>query len=111
MSEPREELAQARQLGRFQAERLDAALRAAEQSEREMIFARLLWDGIGADPAALAMSGGSGGEAGGSVAAGASEVWRLQQDIQRLAAYHQAVQRSRAWRVVQWLRRPFGRAW
>ena len=116
MSEQREELAQARQLGRLKAEQLDAALRATEQRERELRFVRLLWDGMNADPAALAMAGDvgdAGGDAGGrgSLGAGSAEVFRLRQDVERLAAFHQAVQRSRAWRVVQWVRRPFGRAW
>lgn len=107
-SERREDLEQAAQLGRLQAERLDAELRAAEQREREIRLSRLAWEGIGAEPAgpALALEGGEGGHA-----ANAAEVWRLRQDVERLAAFHQAVQRSRAWRLIQWARRPFGRAW
>src|SRR5436853_348336 len=105
-SERREDLEQAAQLGRLKAERLDAELRAAEQREREIRLSRMVWEGSGAEPAgppALAFEGGGGG--------GAAEIWRLRQDVERFAAFHQAVQRSRAWRLVQWARRPFGRAW
>jgi hypothetical protein len=117
MSEQREDLRQAEELGRLKAERLDAALRTAERRERELLFASLVWDGNGAEPAAGAA--GSGGAAGGADGTGggrswdngAAEVWRLRQDVERLAAFHQAVQRSRAWRLVQSLRRPLGRAW
>ena len=35
----------------------------------------------------------------------------LRQDVERLAAFHQAVLHSRAWQLIQWARRPFGRAW
>jgi hypothetical protein len=116
MNEPRgEDLLQAEQLGRLKAERLDADLRAAEQRERELCLARLVWEGAGGELAAPALSGGGGGGLGGSWGGGegasTSEVWRLRQDVERLAAFHQAVQRSRAWRLVQWLRRPLGRAW
>jgi hypothetical protein len=108
MSEQREDLLQAEQLGRLKAERLDAALRAAEQRERELCFARLVWDGAEAHPASALASGGGRGDGDG---AGSAEVWRLRQDVERLAAFHLAVQRSRAWRLVQSVRRPFGRAW
>ena len=100
MSEQREELAQARQLGCLKAERLDQKLRAAEQRERELRLARLAWDGLADEPVP-----------GRAAEACAGEVWRLRQDVARLAAFHQAVLRSRAWRLVQLLRRPFGRAW
>ncbi len=108
MSEPQEDLLQAEQLGRLKAERLDARLRAAEQRERELCFARLVWNGAEANPVAALASGGGRGDGDG---AGSAEVWRLRQDVERLTAFHQAVQRSRAWRLVQAVRRPFGRAW
>lgn len=94
-----DELALARQAGRLEAEAFDRALRDAEQREREERLGRLAWEAAGET-------------LGDGLAAGAPEaVWRLQQDVARLAAFHQAVQRSRAWRLVQWARRPFGRAW
>jgi hypothetical protein len=93
---------QARQLGRLKAERLDLALRREEQRERERRLARLTWDGGGEELPLL--QGDEGSFAG-------AETWRLQQDVERLAAFHGAVLRSRAWRLVQLMRRPFGRAW
>jgi broad specificity phosphatase PhoE len=94
-------LEQARQLGRLKAERLDLTLRREEQRERERRFARLAWDGGGEE---LPTPYGESDPAMG-------EVWRLRQDVERLAAFHGAVLRSRAWRLVQLARRPFGRAW
>ena len=99
MSEQPEELARARELGRLKAEALEHELRAAEQREREGRRARLAWN-VDGDPLAELEPR----------AANTGEVWRLQQEIERLAAFHQAVLRSRSWRVLQWLRRPFGRA-
>lgn len=94
-----DELALARRAGRLEAEAFDRALCDAEQREREERLGRLAWEAAGeALPDGLAF--------------GAPEsLWRLQQDVARLAAFHQAVLRSRAWRLVQWARRPFGRAW
>ena len=113
MNEQREDLRQAEELGRFKAERLDAALRTAERRERELCFAGLVWgEGASGSPALAAAAAGDGGRAQGrDDGAIGVEVWRLRQDVERLAAFHQAVQRSRAWRLVQTLRRPFGRAW
>jgi hypothetical protein len=39
------------------------------------------------------------------------DVEQLEREIERLAAFESAVLRSRAWRLIQALRRPFGRAW
>ncbi len=105
-SERREDLGQAEQLGRLKAEKLDAELRAAEQREREIRLSRLAWEGMDGEPAGPAAFAPAALEGG-----NAAEIWRLRQDVERLAAFHQAVQRSRAWRLVQWARRPFGRAW
>ena len=110
MSEQREDLRQAEELGRLKAERLDTALRTAERRERELRFASLVWEGNGAEPPALAPESGTG-NGGRGWDGSTAELWRLRQDVERLAAFHQAVQRSRAWRLVQSLRRPFGRAW
>jgi hypothetical protein len=85
---------------------LDLTLCAQEQRERELRLVRFAEDG---EEAALAWDAGDAGDAGDLPAA--TEVWRLQQDVERLASFHQAVLRSRAWRLVQWARRPFGRAW
>jgi len=101
-NERQDQLEQARQLGRLKAEQLDLTLRRGEQRERERRFARLAWDGGGEEPSAP-----EGDESRPALA----EIWRLQQDVERLAAFHRAVLHSRAWRLVQLLRRPFGRAW
>ncbi|HZF10724.1 MAG TPA: hypothetical protein VFE33_18200 [Thermoanaerobaculia bacterium] len=102
MNERDDGLEQARQLGRLRAERLDLTLRAEEQREREIRLARFAWDPGSEEPA---LSGDEG-----DLPAGA-EVWRLRQEVERLAAFHQAVLHSRAWQLIQWARRPFGRAW
>lgn len=94
------DLDEARRLGRLEAESLDLRLRELEAREREE---RLGHAAFGSDE---------------SVATGADPakdsswtVWRLQQENQRLAEFQRAVVNSKAWRVVQALRRPFGRAW
>jgi hypothetical protein len=112
MSEQREDLSQAEELGRLKAERLDAALRTAERRERELCLARLVWDSAGPlAPVVDSLGGLSGARNDGWEGASAAEMYRLRQDVERLAAFHQAVLRSRAWRLVQSLRRPLGRAW
>jgi hypothetical protein len=102
MNEPQDELEQARELGRLKGERLDLALRLEEQREREARFVHLAGEG---DPTAPSLP-----EKGAELV-GKSEVWRLQQEIERLSAFHQAVLHSRAWQLIQWVRRPFGRVW
>lgn len=98
MPATQDELALAREAGRLEAEAFDRALRDTEAREREERLGRLAWEAADRD---------STGEA----APGAETVWRLQQDVARLAAFHRAVLHSRAWRAIQWARRPFGRAW
>ena len=98
-NERQDELEQARQLGRLKAERLDLTLRRKEERERERRFAHLAWGGE--EPPAPQDD----------PRPAVAETWRLQQEVERLAAFHRAVLHSRAWRIVQLLRRPFGRAW
>jgi hypothetical protein len=94
------ELAQARRLGRLEAEAVDRRCREHEQRERE---ARL---------AAVALGGGSGVavlvERGG---ASPAELARLRSQVDSLGAFHASLLRSRSWRLLQALRRPFGRTW
>jgi hypothetical protein len=104
MPATQDELALAREAGRLEAEAFDRALRDAEVREREERLGRLAWDAAGEGPREAA-------DAGAAPVVTAETVWRLQQDIARLAAFHHAVLRSRAWRLIQWARRPFGRAW
>ena len=101
MPATQDELALAREAGRLEAEAFDRALREAEAREREERLGRLAWE---------AADVGARGDAEGAPA-GSETLWRLQQDVARLAAFHQAVLRSRSWRLLQWARRPFGRAW
>jgi hypothetical protein len=109
MPATQDELALAREAGRLEAEAFDRALREAEAREREERLGRLAW--LAADAAGAAPAASSGRESAEAGPAGAETVWRLQQDVARLAAFHQAVLRSRSWRLLQWARRPFGRAW
>lgn len=89
-----------RTLGRMEAERFEAALRAQESREREDRLSRLAW---GSDDVGHILAAG-GGES-------SAVVRRLQQDVERLAGFHHAVLHSKAWRVIQRLRRVVGRAW
>lgn len=97
---PTDEIDEARRLGRLEAERYDLTLREREGREREERLVRLA---VGAEDswetAAPLLNDSS------------STVWRLQQDNERLAEFHRAVVNSKAWRLIQALRRPFGRAW
>lgn len=91
---------EARRLGRLEGERFDLELREAERRAREERLSRIAF---GAEP-----DGAPGRE---SEPESSATVTRLQRDVQRLAAFHDAVLRSKAWRVIQALRRPFGRSW
>jgi hypothetical protein len=97
---PSDGLAEARRLGCLEAESYDLTLREREGREREERLVQLA-SGADApwDSAAPAVHDSS------------STVWRLQQENQRLAEFQRAVVNSRAWRLVQSLRRLFGRAW
>jgi len=97
MPATQDELALARQAGRLEAEVFDRRLREVEQRERE--------ERLGL----LALETGEENLERAHPAPGS--IQRLEQDVARLAAFHQAVLRSRAWRLVQWARRPLGRAW
>jgi hypothetical protein len=101
MSATQDELALAREAGRLEAEAFDRALREVEAREREERLGRIVWEAAGGVEAVQVERN----------AAAPETVWRLQQDVARLAAFHQAVLRSRSWRLLQWARRPFGRAW
>ena len=88
----------ARTFGRLEADRLDGELRLREGQAREERLSRLV---LGAgDMEAVADSGVS-----------SSTAHRLQAEIERLAKFNSSILRSRGWRLLQALRRPFGRAW
>lgn len=99
MEMPREMLDDARLRGRSEAETFDRELRDREQRQREARLTRLAWGAV--DPEDPPFEQG----------AGSAVVWRLQQDVERLAAFHRAVLNSRAWRLIQIGRRLVGRAW
>jgi hypothetical protein len=95
----------ARLRGRTEAETFDRDLREQELLEREDRLTRLAWGVEDQEPLA-AWTSDRGGPSGGS-----DVVWRLQQDVERLAAFHNAVLKSKAWKLIQIARRPFGRSW
>lgn len=95
-----DELAEAQRLGRLEAERLDLGLREAEGREREERLARMVLTGEAEGPDLSFEDGGS-----------SATIGRLRQDVERLAGFHQAVVSSRAWWLIQALRRLVGRAW
>ncbi len=37
--------------------------------------------------------------------------WQIERQLELFHEFHRALSRSRAWRLVQALRRPFGRDW
>ena len=92
---------EAEDCGELEARAFDLRLRALESREREDRLTRLVAErpDLAATPA---LSHGG---------ANHPEVERLRREIGLLAEYHQALLRSKGWRLVQTLRRPFGRAW
>jgi hypothetical protein len=93
------DLREARRLGQLEAEAFERHLRARESVELQDRLSRLA---CGADDTAVDTP---------ILRESSLEVLRLQREIERLASFHQAVLHSRAWTLVQQLRRPFGRAW
>jgi hypothetical protein len=95
----------ARLRGRTEAETFDRELRERELRDREARLTRLAWGAEDQDPLAPLTSdrGGQGTDS--------AVVWRLQQDVERLAGFHNAVLKSKAWKMIQLARRPFGRSW
>ncbi len=100
--EPPEPPTLAEHCGRLEAERFDLDLRERELREREDRLTRLASGGD--DTVAVAVAGLGPRES--------SELYlRMQRDLEQLSAFHQAVVRSKAWKLIQAVRRPFGRAW
>ncbi|HYG61644.1 MAG TPA: hypothetical protein VEL74_03615 [Thermoanaerobaculia bacterium] len=95
----------ARLRGRTEAETFDRELRERELRDREARLTRLAWGAEDQDPLAALTSERTDRSGGSDV------VWRLQQDVERLAGFHNAVLRSKAWKLIQLARRPFGRSW
>jgi uncharacterized protein involved in type VI secretion and phage assembly len=93
-----ESLRRARELGRRDAETFALRLERQEQQERETRLARLAWRPRRREEE------WADGEA-------SLRVVQLEGRIHELNSYVQAVESSTPWRVIQWVRRLFGRAW
>jgi len=100
MADDRHGLTSERQLGYEQGEGFDRHLREREHAEREERLSRLAW-GVGEAEDAL------------DTAPLPPELSTLQlrNDFERFRSFHDAVQKSRAWRLAQRLRAVVGRAW
>jgi hypothetical protein len=88
----------ARAQGRAEGERFDRRLREREGRAREELLGQRL---LAADDPLQAtdLAPVAGGDA------------QLRRQLESLREFHAAVVRSRSWRLLQALRRPFGRAW
>jgi len=95
-----DDLDSARHQGRLEAAVFDSRLRAVEEAERKYRDARLVLERADGEPTVRPV-----------VQADAAIVERLRRNIDQLAEFQLAVNRSRAWRLIQMLRRIVGRAW
>jgi hypothetical protein len=116
---------EARDDGRMEAESFDLRLRALESREREDRLTRLVADGPGAGVPVATDTSSAAIErlqeeirllrqsllAATAEPAESVVIERLQRQLTVLADFQSALGRSKAWRVLQALRRPFGRAW
>ncbi|MFL6198291.1 MAG: hypothetical protein ACJ76J_03860 [Thermoanaerobaculia bacterium] len=95
-----DETLEAEKCGELEARAFELRLRQLESREREDRLTRLVAErpDLAASPAAPA-------------APSVSEIERLQREVTLLADFQQAVLRSKGWRAVQLLRRPFRRSW
>ena len=87
--------------GELEARAFDSRLRELESREREDRLTRLVAERP--DLSSFPASPPGGADPG--------QMDRLQREVAMLAEYQLAVARSRGWRLLQVLRRPFGRAW
>lgn len=92
---------EAERCGELEAKDFDSRLRELESRERQDRLTRLVAERP--DLAAFPAPPPGGADA--------AQMERLQREVALLADYHLAVARSKGWRVLQALRRPFGRAW
>jgi hypothetical protein len=86
-----------RREGRCAGEAYERRLRAFEAQERSVHVARILRR-TPSEPAAPASPA-------------QVDSWRLERELELFHDFHRALSRSRAWRLVQALRRPLGRDW
>ena len=90
-----------KRFGELEAKAFDARLRELESREREDRLTRLVAERPDLSSFPASPPGG----------ADPAQMDRLQREVAMLAEYHHAVARSKGWRLLQALRRPFGRAW
>lgn len=95
-----DDITTAKDAGTMEAQSFDLRLRVLEAHERGDRLVRLVSErpDLAAAPAPFQIND-------------AFVVARLEQQVQSLAGFQRAVLRSKGWRLVQTLRRPFGRAW
>ncbi len=93
--------ADAERFGRLEGEGFDADLREIERRERENLLGQT----------AVAEGGIATLDPDDAPQATSTEVVRLRREIDRLAEFHRALLHSRSWRLLQSLKRPFGRSW
>ncbi|HVG10961.1 MAG TPA: hypothetical protein VNM67_24875 [Thermoanaerobaculia bacterium] len=91
---------EAKDCGELEARAFDLHLRALESREREDRLTRLVAERPDLSAAPVLSHAGD-----------SPEVERLRREVGLFAQYHHALLRSKGWRLVQTLRRPFGRAW
>lgn len=96
-----DETLEARRLGELEARAFDLRLRRLESRDREDRLTRLVAErpDLAATPAPL-----PGG-------VDAAQVERLRREVALLAEFQGALLRSKGWKLLQMVRRPFGRAW
>jgi hypothetical protein len=110
MATDRHRLSVEEHLGREEGEAFDRCLREAERAEREDRLSRIAWGGYGSSETGIPVLPAAVEEPDRRAPA-AIEVLELEREVQRLTHFHDAVQRSRAWRMTQRLRRMVGREW
>jgi len=93
-----DQLAQARFAGQRQAEAFEHALAERERQEREDRLARIAWGGEDTNDPLFRRKR-------------YEQVEHLERQVEILASFHNALLRSRGWRLLQAMRRLIGRAW
>ena len=91
--------AEAHRLGTLEAEQLDEALRALERRDRQILAAAPPPPPVGPTERDVEFERLTG-------------AYRLAlEDVARLDGFRSNVERSLPWRILQTVRRPFGRSW
>lgn len=106
-----ETLAEAHRIGTFEAEQLDDALRALERRDREVIAAAVAAQPEPEPPPPPPPPLPPPPDRTQELADLQVAYEQALEKVQRLGEFERQLARSRAWRVLQAIRRPFGRAW